>query len=234
MKQLVVGRAPAALVLHVSRSVFDARSGAMTKDRRRVVIPPVLDLAPWMMAEDQRGGVDMRPGGDADARRPSAHTYGLRALVDHRGNHGSGHYVCFRRCAPAPALLPSVAAAAADKGSKEEARRLLFPGWYLCDDESVQATEEFEAVHGTRHGEPFLLYYERLTEEERLLAAAACTAAPESEDGSEDEEEEKEKKEEEVGGLVPVVVQNEVCQAVVEAEMEELREARRRGRRRRA
>jgi ubiquitin carboxyl-terminal hydrolase 1 len=204
VKQHVVGAAPAALVLHVSRSVFDPRSGAQTKDRRRVVIPPVLDLAPWMAAAAGEGsgggggGADMRPRGAPDPRRPSPHTYGLRALVDHKGGHGSGHYVCFRRCAPAPARPPP-AAAAGDGG-----RRLLFPGWYLCDDAAVRTADEAEAVHGTRHGEPFLLYYERLSEEERVLAGAACTPAPESDDDDDDEE--------------GVVVQRVECGAVVEEE----------------
>ena len=190
VKQHVVGAAPAALVLHVSRSVFDPRSGAQTKDRRRVVIPPVLDLAPWMAAGEGGGeAADMRPRAAPDPRRPSPHTYGLRALVDHQGGHGSGHYVCFRRCAPAPALLPSAAA-----GDGDCRRRLLFPGWYLCDDAAVRPADEAEAVHGTRHGEPFLLYYERLSEEERVLAGAACTPAPESDDDDDCDEEGEEEK----------------------------------------
>jgi hypothetical protein len=50
----------------------------------------------------------------------------------------------------------------------------------------VRRADEAEALHGTRHGEPFLLYYERLSDEERVLHAAASTPAPES-DEDEDE-----------------------------------------------
>jgi ubiquitin carboxyl-terminal hydrolase 1 len=225
LKQLVVGVAPAALVLHVNRSVFDARRGTQSKDTRRVAIPPVLDLAPWMVADEGGGAApapapgraDMRPSSPADPARPSPYTYALRALVDHKGTHGGGHYVCYRQCAPSPARLPS--SSSLDSTTvHDEKRTLRFPGWFLCDDGAVRAVGEAEAVAGTAHGEPFLLLYERLAEEERVLVGAASTPVPESDD---EEEGEKGGEEEAEGGVVPVVVQREECAAVVRVEMRE-------------
>ena len=147
-KQAVVARAPAALVLHMQRSVYDEWSGAQRKNAAAVRFPAALDLGPWCAA---RGGRwEMDPAAsllrmDADARARSAEEravwYELKAVVAHYGRHEHGHYIAYR---PDPA--------AADAGAGAERR------WWRLSDANVTAVDEAFVL---AQSGVFLLFYER-------------------------------------------------------------------------
>jgi len=117
-KQVVVARPPKSLVVHMNRSVFDDRTGAMFKNTAGVKFPMALDLGPWCLGS-AKGRSNAKPGEDvvdeetwttdanasmvAGDRNPSLISgpmYELRAVVTHYGNHHNGHYICYRKHYP--------------------------------------------------------------------------------------------------------------------------------------
>lgn len=122
-KQVVIGRPPPSLVMHMNRSVFDPSTFRSYKNLAAVEFPKTLDLGPWCIgsaegksapvtAKPQGGGtpetvcdeekwvLDARASmvaGDAHPSKISGPIYELRAVVTHYGRHENGHYVCYKR-----------------------------------------------------------------------------------------------------------------------------------------
>lgn len=116
-KQVVIGRAPPSLVMHMNRSVFDPTTFNSYKNMAAVEFPMILDLGPWCIgsAENRRALGPRQTGieadqeewvtdpkasmaaGDARQSKISGPIYELRAVITHYGRHENGHYVCYRR-----------------------------------------------------------------------------------------------------------------------------------------
>lgn len=109
-KQMVIGRPPSSLAIHINRSVFDENTGQMFKNLAAVRFPRTLDLGPWCLgsagstgsvqdAEEQwsSGPKSSMISGDLHPSKISGPIYELRAVVTHQGRHENGHYVCYRR-----------------------------------------------------------------------------------------------------------------------------------------
>lgn len=124
-KQVVVGRPPSSLVMHMNRSVFDPTTFHSYKNMAAVQFPKTLDLGPWCIgsagnrqapkqtqtsidtsglrdveADQEQWVTDPRASmvaGDARQSKITGPIYELRAVVTHYGRHENGHYVCYRR-----------------------------------------------------------------------------------------------------------------------------------------
>ncbi|KAI1310031.1 hypothetical protein F5Y03DRAFT_47515 [Xylaria venustula] len=128
-KQMVIGRPPSSLAIHVNRSVFDENTGQMFKNLAAVRFPSTLDLGPWCLgsagahpSKDSVGDVSAQESqvveeqwtsdpkssmvsGDCSPSKISGPIYELRAVITHQGRHENGHYVCYRKH-PGPADSP--------------------------------------------------------------------------------------------------------------------------------
>lgn len=116
-KQVVIGRAPPSLVMHMNRSVFDPSTFNSYKNMAAVEFPMVLDLGPWCIGSAENGRASelsqteveadqeqwitdpkaSMAAGDARQSKISGPIYELRAVITHYGRHENGHYVCYRR-----------------------------------------------------------------------------------------------------------------------------------------
>lgn len=118
-KQVVVGRPPPSLVMHMNRSVFDPATFNSYKNMAAVQFPMTLDLGPWCIgsagqrqtgnstikftdveADQEQWVTDPKASmvaGDAQQSKITGPIYELRAVVTHYGRHENGHYVCYRR-----------------------------------------------------------------------------------------------------------------------------------------
>ncbi|KAJ4148105.1 hypothetical protein LMH87_002591 [Akanthomyces muscarius] len=109
-KQIVIGRPPQSLAVHMNRSVFDPATFDMIKNSAPVHFPMTLDLGPWCLGSSggKAGSVDGEElwptgsmasliAGDSSRSRLSGPIYELRAAVTHYGRHENGHYICYRR-----------------------------------------------------------------------------------------------------------------------------------------
>ncbi|KAI3323290.1 cysteine proteinase [Xylariaceae sp. AK1471] len=124
-KQMVIGRPPSSLAIHINRSVFDENTGHMLKNLAAVRFPSILDLGPWCLGSagtcspdlsDGRGDSDQSTkaiedveeqwssdpkssmvSGDLKPSKISGPVYELRAVITHQGRHENGHYVCYRK-----------------------------------------------------------------------------------------------------------------------------------------
>ncbi|KAI0865161.1 hypothetical protein F4860DRAFT_462528 [Xylaria cubensis] len=115
-KQMVIGRPPASLAVHVNRSIFDERTGQMSKNLAAVRFPRTLDLGPWCLGSagshhaaqtSTPTSVEMEQwssdpessmvSGDLQPSTISGPIYELRAVITHQGRHENGHYVCYRK-----------------------------------------------------------------------------------------------------------------------------------------
>lgn len=125
-KQVVIGRPPPSLVMHMNRSVFDPSTFRSYKNLAAVEFPKTLDLGPWCIgsAEGKPSSVAAAPhgadsqetatdkeqwvldarasmvAGDAHPSKISGPIYELRAAVTHYGRHENGHYVCYKKGNP--------------------------------------------------------------------------------------------------------------------------------------
>ncbi len=134
-KQVAIARPPQSLAVHMNRSVFDERTGAMFKNLAPVQFPMTLDLGPWCLgsaaagkpATQVQGGTSSNtkapdPGegeeelwfsdprqsmvaGDLGPSKITGPIYDLRAVITHQGRHENGHYVCYRKHPSQPAKL---------------------------------------------------------------------------------------------------------------------------------
>ncbi|KAI1124513.1 hypothetical protein F5Y10DRAFT_249220 [Nemania abortiva] len=120
-KQMVIGRPPSSLAIHINRSVFDENTGQMFKNLAAVRFPSTLDLGPWCLGsagsytrndnevdlsiqETQDGEEQWSSdpessmvSGDLRPSKISGPIYELRAVITHQGRHENGHYVCYRK-----------------------------------------------------------------------------------------------------------------------------------------
>ncbi|KAI0120200.1 hypothetical protein GGR51DRAFT_15381 [Nemania sp. FL0031] len=120
-KQMVIGRPPSSLAIHINRSVFDENTGQMFKNLAAVRFPSTLDLGPWCLGSagsyaPNYGVVDLSTdvaqgaeeqwssdpessmvSGDLKPSKISGPIYELRAVITHQGRHENGHYVCYRK-----------------------------------------------------------------------------------------------------------------------------------------
>ncbi|POS79704.1 ubiquitin carboxyl-terminal hydrolase [Diaporthe helianthi] len=125
-KQVVIGRPPPSLVMHMNRSVFDPSTFSSYKNLAAVEFPKTLDLGPWCIGsaegksaasaavagkpqggdhpdttcDEEKWVLDARASmvaGDAHPSKISGPIYELRAVVTHYGRHENGHYVCYKR-----------------------------------------------------------------------------------------------------------------------------------------
>ncbi|GAP89083.1 putative ubiquitin carboxyl-terminal hydrolase [Rosellinia necatrix] len=119
-KQMVIGRPPSSLAIHINRSVFDENTGQMFKNLAAVRFPSTLDLGPWCLgsAGSASNGSNAGPSapatqgaeeqwssdpkssmvsGDLKPSKISGPIYELRAVITHQGRHENGHYVCYRK-----------------------------------------------------------------------------------------------------------------------------------------
>ncbi|KAI1352497.1 hypothetical protein F5Y01DRAFT_89769 [Xylaria sp. FL0043] len=120
-KQMVIGRPPLSLAIHINRSVFDENTGQMFKNLAAVRFPRTLDLGPWCLGSagasissdsdksfSDRTTQDVEEqwtsdpkssmvSGDLKPSKISGPIYELRAVITHQGRHENGHYVCYRK-----------------------------------------------------------------------------------------------------------------------------------------
>jgi ubiquitin carboxyl-terminal hydrolase 1 len=174
-KQIVVARAPKALVLHVNRSIFDEMTGAQYKNLAGVTYPRILDLGKWCLGTSPSGSRQpdiLLEEWPRDPRQSmlqetdelmtaSPFQYRLRAAVTHFGSHGNGHYVCYR---PHARLMMQP-----KEGQEDEDQYLPEEQWWRFSDDTVYAVHEAQAHQGS----VFMLFYERLDEPTAMEAAEA-------------------------------------------------------------
>ncbi|MCJ1386555.1 hypothetical protein MMC17_009681 [Xylographa soralifera] len=160
-KQAVIARLPKALTIHVNRSVFNERTGALSKNQASVRFPKLLDLTPWCLGSSNLSGRkdtiaetwNTDPSSsmlsdsftdEADApSEDSGNLFILRAVITHYGRHENGHYICYRRDPQDISLLDD------DEGDR---------WWRLSDEEVSEVSEEVVLDQGG----VFMLFYERL------------------------------------------------------------------------
>jgi ubiquitin carboxyl-terminal hydrolase 1 len=173
-KQIVIGRAPKALVVHVNRSIFDETTGAQFKNNAYVSYPGILDLGNWCLGISPSGSqqpdvsIEEWPRDpkcsllphQAEAMTTSPFQYRLRAAVTHFGTHGYGHYVCYRPHSRIVAV-PTESENAQDQSFGQPDER-----WWRFSDESVTPISEQQA----HQGNVFMLFYERLEDDEVISA----------------------------------------------------------------
>ncbi|ORY19618.1 hypothetical protein BCR34DRAFT_552559 [Clohesyomyces aquaticus] len=190
-KQQVVARAPKCLALHVNRSVVNEHTFNIFKNHANVLFQRELDLGPWCLGSQVRGQADekMETSDDAGAEAEeveewssdpnrsliadangeekegiqSPWRYQLRAVVTHRGGHGSGHYVCYRNTGPLTTTLMPGMDGVGEAGEADQ--------WWLFDDESVYTRSKGDVL---AQGNVFMLFYERI--EKHAIRAAAIEA----------------------------------------------------------
>ncbi|MCJ1418847.1 hypothetical protein MMC32_005198 [Xylographa parallela] len=161
-KQAVIARLPKSLTIHVNRSVFNERTGVLSKNQAGVQFPKLLDLTPWCLGNsDLSGRTDtitetwstdpsssMLPDTFTDeADAPSGfngNLFILRAVITHYGRHENGHYICYRRDPRDISLVDDD-----EEGNK---------WWRLSDEEVSEVSEELVLDQGG----VFMLFYERL------------------------------------------------------------------------
>jgi ubiquitin carboxyl-terminal hydrolase 1 len=186
-RQAVIARAPKSLVIHVNRSIFDEMTGFQYKNHAAVVYPKVLDLATWCLgsrpSHSQRPDESIEEAWPRDPRQsmisgsasadsasdsPSPFQYSLKALITHFGNHGSGHYVCYRQHAFKPPDLEGKTEGQEGQDEKVDAPH-SDEQWWRLSDETVNEVSEREALNQSN---VFMLFYERVDADERSLSAA--------------------------------------------------------------
>jgi hypothetical protein len=101
VKRSSISRLPPLLCLYLCRRVYDERTGRMRKRDDHVAFPLVLSMAP-SFSPDTRMQVTSKPASllpssvlSGALRGDSFGRYALRAVVEHRGNADTGHYVAF-------------------------------------------------------------------------------------------------------------------------------------------
>lgn len=188
-KQVVIGRPPPSLVMHMNRSVFDPVTFRSYKNPAAVQFPMTLDLGPWCIgsaegvrvsgearkdgarsqvtepsADKEQWVLDAKASmvaGDAHPSRLSGPIYELRAVVTHYGRHENGHYVCYRRHPRRSMQVPEI--------SKVESKADQPPnlaGEELAGDvDSINESRLDEATTGEPYGEDADSQWWRLSDE---------------------------------------------------------------------
>ncbi|MCJ1396691.1 hypothetical protein MMC18_009583, partial [Xylographa bjoerkii] len=161
-KQAVIARLPKALTIHVNRSVFNERTGALSKNQASVRFPKLLDLTPWCLGDSTSSGredtiIETWNANPASSMLSETYTHEvdgplsdnrnrfiLRAVITHYGRHENGHYICYRRNPQDTSF---------DNDSKHGDN-----WWRLSDDEVTEVSEEIVLDQGG----VFMLFYERV------------------------------------------------------------------------
>lgn len=187
-KQIVIGRPPQSLVVHMNRSVFDPTTFDMIKNSAPVQFPMTLDLGPWCLGSSSNAGGGGGKGvegeelwptgkmasliaGDASPSRLSGPIYELRAAVTHYGRHENGHYICYRKYPRSAPCSEVTSEAEADDANEAEA---------------AESTNEADAAEDTNEAKV-------QTEPEQTAENTSLTnkAAEAAEDGSSEISEKK-------------------------------------------
>lgn len=130
-KQLTFGALPNNLVIHINRSTVDMLRGTLRKNTAAVHFGSILSIpARWTTDFKQE-------------RLQVEAAYELRAVVTHRGDHGSGHYLTY---------------------GKRDKR------WYRLNDEYVRECDEQDVL---LQSNVFMLFYDRLSPVPELEAPAS-------------------------------------------------------------
>ncbi|KAI0201122.1 hypothetical protein F4808DRAFT_140160 [Astrocystis sublimbata] len=184
-KQMVIGRPPASLAVHINRSVFDENTGQMFKNLAAVRFPSTLDLAPWCLgsagsydtAQDviEQWSSDPRSSmvsGDHHPSKISGPIYELRAVITHQGRHENGHYVCYRKhprqhnAAPAASSNESDETQSDDQSQPTQETQSESEGqdvidedskWWRLSDETVWEVDEETVL---AQSGVFMLFYD--------------------------------------------------------------------------
>lgn len=154
-RQAVVARPPRSLVVHFNRSVFDEMTGDLRKNHSEVRFPKCLDLGPWCLGSAgtqttsalEEWHLDPEKPMVASSHRPSrirGPLYELKAVVTHYGRHENGHYICYKKHAPAA-------------NSEEQDGKVEKEQWWRLSDDDVMKVSE-ENVLG--QGGVFMLFYD--------------------------------------------------------------------------
>lgn len=184
-KQMVIGRPPSSLAIHINRSVFDENTGQMFKNLAAVQFPSTLDLGPWCLgsagsysSDDGEDGEEQwssdpkssMVSGDLKPSKISGPIYELRAVITHQGRHENGHYVCYRKH-PREVLETGGASNEADQSPMDDQDKRdqdVNPDsepnsidsdskWWRLSDETVwEVTEESVLAQGG----VFMLFYD--------------------------------------------------------------------------
>ncbi|KAL8783905.1 MAG: hypothetical protein Q9213_004323 [Squamulea squamosa] len=158
-RQAIVARTPKTLAIHINRSVFNERTGVLSKNYADVRFPLHLSIAPWCLggrlvtAEGRANNEDWNTdpaksmlGDDIlEEAEYDLETYELRAALTHYGRHENGHYVCYRRHELNTEDTPKMPK---DEGSS----------WWRFSDEDVSAVSQDDVL---AQGDVFMLFYER-------------------------------------------------------------------------
>ena len=161
-KQAVIARLPKALTIHINRSVFNERTGVLSKNQASVRFPKTLDLTPWSLGNSNLSRhedtitetwntdpsssmlYDTFTDEAATSSADNGNLFILRAVITHYGRHENGHYICYRK----DPLNISLA------DDDEEGDKW----WRLSDEEVSEVSEEVVLDQGG----VFMLFYERL------------------------------------------------------------------------
>ncbi|KAI0459896.1 hypothetical protein F5B21DRAFT_201903 [Xylaria acuta] len=178
-KQMVIGRPPSSLAIHINRSVFDENTGQMFKNLAAVRFPSTLDLGPWCLgsagpynaAQDvvEQWNSDPKSSmvsGDLKPSKISGPIYELRAVITHHGRHENGHYVCYRKH-PRQAVTVEDSSNEKDMSQIDDQERESDPEhpdntdkdskWWRLSDETVWEVDEESVL---AQGGVFMLFYD--------------------------------------------------------------------------
>lgn len=173
-------QAPNILTFHLRRSDYYGRHGAI-KNLCRVVFPEYLDLTSYSdYPNSSCASFSSTSNADSTTSIPNRDIYRLSSLVVHYGSHSFGHYVAFRRSpqSSSSTTFPSSPSSSIDASTPittiptSDTDSLLCsepstppsvpirekPEWYRVSDENVQPSTLAEVLHGN----PFLIFYERV------------------------------------------------------------------------
>ncbi|KAK7749475.1 ubiquitin-specific protease ubp1 [Cytospora paraplurivora] len=176
-KQVVIGRPPPSLAMHMNRSVFDPTTFRSYKDLAAVRFPMTLDLGPWCIgsADGVRIPGEVKDGavpqiteppvdqeqwvldakasmvaGDAHPSRISGPIYELRSVVTHYGRHENGHYVCYRRH---PRRTTQASVSSKQEGEAEQPANLADEFYSINDNDTDSRLEQTSTTLDTE--EPY-------------------------------------------------------------------------------
>lgn len=182
-KQIVIGRPPKNLVIHLNRSVFDPSTFNMMKNSAPVAFPTIFELGPWCLGSsavvrrtpdsalsiskdnEEYWQIDPSAPMAASDFTPSkivGPTYELRAAVTHYGRHENGHYICYRKQqgSAAPPPTKTVADEPEDTSADKEDITVDEPntpasaaGETTAAAEDGPAEEAASAINGTAEDE---------------------------------------------------------------------------------
>jgi hypothetical protein len=140
VKRSSISRLPPLLCLYLCRRVYDERTGRMRKRDDHVAFPLVLSMAS-SFSPDTRMQVAAKPASllpssvlGGALRGDGFGRYALRAVVEHRGNADTGHYVAY-------CLVDA------------QRRR-----WELCSDDRHAEVKERDVLKA----QAAMLFYERM------------------------------------------------------------------------